>query len=129
MDEADPKPEYKMYCIVSREALAKMGGNRGKMMTMGEHAILHTYWDAEARFPEAAHAYRTSQAAVKVNLVAETDADLDALHAAYKDRCGVSYVIDAGRTVFGGPTKTFLGIGPIRSDQRDEDLVALRPFI
>ena len=141
----------KMYCIVARESLKKMNGNRGKLAAQAGHAYLHAYWDAETRFDteyhpteeidsgyayhrvklrDAAHVtYRASRAAKKVCLVVETVDELVALRDRYSPVCGVSLVTDAGLTCFDGPTTTCLGIGPIADDQVGDDLKALKVLI
>lgn len=116
----------KMYCVCSKEALIKMKGIRGKMIAQAGHAYLHAFWDAEARHPAQAQAYRDSDRAYKIALVVETQADLEALEAVYRPVCGVSLVTDAGFTVFDGPTVTFLGIGPIPESLIGDDLKALK---
>lgn len=119
----------KMYCVVSKEALAKMNGNRGKFGTQCGHAHLHTWWDAFNRFQDKAIQYQQSGVAFKITLVADTDEELKELEALYKDRCGVSLVTDAARTVFTEPTITCLGIGPIDPDDREEKLKGLKPLL
>lgn len=121
-------PTRKLYCIVSREALAKMGGNRGKMMAQAGHGFCHAVWDAERRFPEDAWAYRASQHAYKITLAVDTEEDLMRLQDAYQGVCGVSLVKDAGFTVFKEPTVTVLGVGPISADRIGDDIKALRPL-
>lgn len=118
----------------------KINGVRGKMLTQAGHAYLHAAWDAQDRFPDMLKAYRDSGHAYKITLVVPTVADLEELHEAYRDRCGVSLVKDAGFTVFKDadgnplPTVTCLGIGPIPEDQIGDDLspknpdVKARPF-
>lgn len=124
--------KLKMYCLCSKEALDKMKGVRGKMITQGGHAYLHSAWDAEARFPSMARAYRNSKHAYKITLVVPTEADLKAFHDRYRNVCGVSLVVDAGFTVFKNedgspcPTVTFLGIGPIPESLIGDDLKALK---
>lgn len=119
----------KMYCVVSREALAKMNGNRGKLASQAGHAYLHAWWDSATRFTMDAFAYNTSGVAYKITLVVDTDDELRELEALYKDICGVSLVTDAGRTVFKEPTVTCLGIGPIDPDMREDKLKSLKPLI
>lgn len=120
--------KIKMYTLVSLEAVKAMGGNRGKLMAQGQHAVLHTFWDAERRFPEMAQAYRDSSHAYKIALQVASAAELAVFHEAYKDICGISLVKDAGFTVFKEPTITCLGIGPIREDQVLENLSSLTTF-
>ncbi len=116
----------KMYCVCSKEALAKMKGIRGKMIAQAGHAFLHAYWDSEARYPEYAAAYRNSERAYKITLAVDTQAELESLEEAYRSICGVSLVVDAGFTVFDGPTVTFLGIGPIPEKLIGDDLKGLK---
>lgn len=117
----------KMYCIVSKEALKKMNGVRGKLGAMTGHGFLHSFWDAENRFPEAAEAYRFSGKAFKIVLSCEADDELLTLATAYASVCGVSLVEDDGTTVFGGEkTVTCVGIGPLTAEQVGDDLKALR---
>lgn len=124
--------KIKMYCICSKEALDKMKGIRGKMITQGGHAYLHAFWDAEIRFPSLAKAYRRTSHAYKITLVVPTEEDLAVLETAYRKVCGVSLVQDAGFTVFKNedgsprPTVTYLGLGPIPESLVGEDLKALR---
>lgn len=115
--ETPAKPEpagpLRLYAITSREALAKMGGVRGKLGAQFGHAYLHAYWDAETTTPEAARNYRHQGRAAKIALVVETDAELEAIYKAHKGVCGRTFVVDAGLTVFDGPTLTMVGLGPI----------------
>ena len=122
---------YVMYCIVSREALKKMNGNRGKMVAQAGHAYLHAYMDAYTRFTYDAVNYLCGQkGATKVALVVDTDQELRDLRETYKDTCGVSLVVDAGKTCFDGqPTITCLGLGPIDREVVGEDLKALKVLI
>jgi len=117
-----------MYTVVSKEAIKKMNGIRGKMMTQAGHAILHSFWDAEQRFPKEAADYKNSDHAKKITCVVETEAELIALRDRYREVCGVSLVKDAGFTVFNEPTITFLGIGPLREEDIGSDLKKLPLF-
>ncbi len=139
----------KMYCVVARDSLKLMNGNRGKLAAQAGHAYLHAYWDAEDRRHEVASRldmlrpvgdktgricnpspYRASRTATKVCLVVDTVDDLKALYEAYKPICGVSLVTDAGLTCFDGvPTTTCLGIGPISEDKVDVNLSSLKVLI
>lgn len=120
---------YKMYCVVSLEAVKKMGGNRGKMMAQAGHAFLHAWWDALENYPEDAVAYRDSTHARKITVAVETEEELRRLEERYERICGVSLVKDAGFTVFSEPTVTCLGIGPIEATKVGEDLKALKVFM
>ena len=135
----------KMYCIVSREAIKAMNGNRGKLAAQAGHAYLHAYWDGQTRSTESGgrwdapaelsgyssvlFEYRASGKATKVCLVVETTDELRELEARYRPVCGVSLVTDAGLTCFSEPTTTCLGIGPIRDEDIGEDLKCLKVFI
>lgn len=119
----------RLYCIFSKEAVAKMKGNRGKLAAQAGHAFLHAYWDAEARFCGPTEHYRASPHAFKIVLIVDTDAELVALRDAYQDQCGVSLTTDAGFTVFDEPTITCLGIGPIEEDAVGDDLKGLKLFL
>lgn len=112
----------KIYCIISRESLARMKGIRGKMMAQAGHAYLHAFWDAENRFPEMARDYKSGQHARKITLVVNTDEEMLRLYDKYTEMCGTTKVIDAGFTVFDKPTLTCVGIGPISIDLIQEDL-------
>jgi len=119
---------YKMYFVVCRDAAKKMNGIRGKMMTQAGHGYLHSFWDAEARFPKDAERYKNSDHARKITVQVDSAQDLDEIILAYKNVCGVSLVKDAAFTVFSEPTITGLGLGPIREDLIGEDLKALKLF-
>lgn len=99
-----------------------MKGIRGKMMAQAGHAYLHAYWDAEERFPEQASAYKDANHARKITLVVDTDEEMLTLYQSYKDVCGTVEIIDAGFTVFNGPTLTCIGIGPIAPENIGDDL-------
>lgn len=125
----------KMYCIFAQETLDKMKGLRGKLASMAGHAYLHSYWDAisggiplvnhNERFRQAQD-YRNSGMAFKITLVVDTVEDLRQIQSRYKDVCGTSLVVDAGKTVFGEPTTVCLGLGPIDVALVGEDIKALR---
>lgn len=119
---------YKMYVIMCMEAVKKMNGIRGKMITQGGHGYLHAYWDALERFPEDAKGYKDSDHARKITVKVDSEEELITLMEKYKDKCGVSLVKDAGFTVFKEPTVTCLGVGPIRDDLIGEDLSTLKLF-
>lgn len=123
------KPPYKLYCVVSKEAVTAMKGNRGKLVAQGGHAFLHAWWSAMLRFPWAALAYKFSKHAYKITLVVENEAELILLHERYRDQCGTSLVRDAGFTVFERPTLTSLGIGPLRCDRFEPEGVSVKMFV
>lgn len=108
---------YKMYCVFCKESIEKMKGIRGKMTAQAGHAYLHSFWDAQERFPEHADEYKNSSHAVKITVIVDTEKELYEMLEYYKDICGVSLVRDAGFTVFNEPTVTCLGIGPIHVDK------------
>ena len=117
-----------MYCIVSKESVAKMNGIRGKMMAQAGHAFLHAYMDSANRFPKFVKAYHDSKHAKKITLVVETDLDLINLYKKYSKICGATKVVDAGFTVFTEPTLTCIGIGPIQDEDIFDDLKKLPLF-
>lgn len=116
---------YKMYCIMSNEAIKKMNGIRGKATSQAGHAFLHAFWDAEQRFPDSAHAYKFSNQAKKITLVVPNEESLVELRDYYSRVTGTSLVKDAGITVFNEPTVTCLGIGPIHVNDIDKNLSTL----
>lgn len=119
----------KLYCIVSDEAAQACKGNRGKMVAQAAgHAYLHSYLDAQARFPEMCRAYLDSGVVAKICLHAPEEV-LHQLSRIYKDKCGVFLVKDAGLTVFPRPMITALGIGPIDPNEREDILKDLKPWI
>lgn len=97
-------------------------------MSQAGHAFLHAFWDAEERFPSHAQAYKDHQHAIKITLVTQTDEEMLALYEAYRPHHGTTKVIDAGFTVFEGPTLTCVGIGPLAPEDIKEDLRALKPL-
>lgn len=119
---------YKIYCVVSLEAIKLMGGNRGKMIAQGGHAYVHAFTETEKKFPDKAAEYLETGKAYKITLAVETTAELYELEALYKDRFGTALITDAAHTVFKEPTTTCLGIGPIRESERETILKGLRPF-
>lgn len=113
----DPDP-LRLYCVMSMEAIKKMQGSRGKLGTQAGHAYLHAFWNAEDAFPEAAGAYKGSDAAYKITLRVETDDELVAIYDAHAGVCGRTKVEDAGHTIFNGvKTLTCIGLGPIRRSE------------
>jgi len=118
----------KMYAIMCMEAVQKMKGIRGKMTSQAGHAFLHSFWDAELRFPEDAQAYKDSDHAVKITVRVNTEAELIELYRKYTTVTGTTLVKDAGFTIFAEPTITCAGIGPISPELIDEDLSTLRLF-
>lgn len=118
----------KIYAIMCMEAVQKMQGIRGKMTSQAGHAFLHSFWDAEERFPEDAQAYKDSAHAVKITVRVNTEAELLELYEKYSTTVGTTLVKDAGFTVFSEPTITCVGIGPIPEALIGEDLRTLRLF-
>ena len=122
---------YKMYCIVSEEALRQTVDEKGnfvlgKFGTQNGHAYLHAWWDSFDRFPEDAMAYKNSPHAFKITTkVARTD-ELRAFADRYRDICGVTVVTDAGFTVYNGATTTCVCIGPIHTDKIGQDIKDLK---
>lgn len=106
----------KLYCIFSKQSLSKMNGIRGKMASQAGHAFLHSFWDAEIRFPEDAAAYKNGKHAKKITLVVDTDEEALEIFDKLKLLCGATKVVDAGFTVFDEPTFTCIGLGPVDDD-------------
>ncbi|MBI1252711.1 MAG: hypothetical protein GC189_14735 [Alphaproteobacteria bacterium] len=119
--------DYRLYAIINRAALKAAGGSRGKMMAQAGHAFLHAYWDAEARYPASARAYREGLAK-KIVLVVEDEAALLEI-AARPHACGFTLVKDAALTVFKEPTITAAGLGPIAKDDAPDWLRALPSLV
>lgn len=121
--------KLKMYCIVSREALKAMNGNRGKMMAQAGHAFLHAFLNGNVDWRHKCLAYLNDQRAYKITLAVDTTAEVHELYEKYKRKCGTALIEDAGFTVFEEPTVTCLGIGPIYESDQCEKLKSLRPLI
>lgn len=102
----------RMYCIYSREAIKKMGGNRGKLAAMAGHAYLHAYWSSLTIDYGAAADYRYGEKARKIALVVETDAELEDIYEKYRYSMGATKVVDSALTVFNEPTLACIGLGP-----------------
>ena len=118
--------DLRLYEIVYRPALQKMGGNRGKLAAQVGHAFLHAFWDAEEHHPERALAYKHSGMARKISLVCDDEELMRALARDYRSICGTTVVEDAGLTVFKGEkTFTMVGIGPLAPEECDARLAAL----
>jgi peptidyl-tRNA hydrolase len=118
-----------MYCVFSKEAIKKMGGNRGKLAAQAGHAYLHAFWDSE-NYENVAERYRDSMKTKKVCLVVDTDVELCELYAVYLfQEIGSTIVRDVGLTVFGEETLTCIGIGPIREEQMCEKLKTAKVLI
>lgn len=117
--------KIKLYAVFAQDSLDKMKGIAGKMGAQAGHAYLHSFWDAENRFPQTAAFYRNSDHAYKIALVVPTVEDLKPLLKRYRNVCGVTMVKDAGFTVFDEPTITAIGIGPIREQDIGDDLKAI----
>lgn len=119
---------HKLYAIVSKEAIKKMNGVRGKLCAQTGHAFLHAFWDAEERFPNHAAAYRHSPHAYKITLVVDTDAELEELYETHKEDFPCVRIVDQGFTVFDEPTLTCIGIGPVREECVTDELKSLKLF-
>lgn len=119
----------KMYCVVSREALKLMNGNRGKLATQAGHAYLHAFLNGNVIWDKRAEQYIASGRSFKITLAVDTTEELHELYRHYKGMAGTALIEDAGFTVFTEPTVTCLGIGPIFESQRCEKLSSLKPLI
>lgn len=117
---------YKLYAIVSKEALKKMNGVRGKLCVQTGHAFLHSIWDAEESFPCDAYAYKTSRHAFKITLVVDTDAELEYFYEKFKDMYPCAKIVDKGFTVFKEPTLTCLGFGPVHENNVPDEIKSLK---
>ena len=127
-------PPYRLYTILAADAVKAMKGNRGRMVTQGGHGYLHAFWDAEARFPDDAGAYKAQKSAFKVTLVAETGDQLRDLMERYRPICGVALTEETGSRMDGTVNEevravTDIGIGPIREDLIGDDLKTLKTFL
>lgn len=134
--------KIKIYIIFAKESLAKMNGIRGKLASQAGHAALHAWWEANyapnaepftteevliaKRKHDQAVEYYNNPRAYKICLVVDTVDELKAIQEEYKDICGTSLVTDAGFTVFGEPTTTCLGIGPLRDSLKTDTLSKLK---
>lgn len=119
---------YKIYAIVSKEAVKKMNGVRGKLCAQTGHAFLHSYWNAEKHFPDAALSYKNSEHAYKITLVVDTDKELEYLFEKVVGDYPCTKIVDQGFTVFENPTLTCIGIGPINSDSVPDEIKKLKLF-
>jgi peptidyl-tRNA hydrolase len=119
----------KMYCVFSKEAIMKMGGNRGKMAAQAGHAFLGAWIDAYQHNDPRAKDYAAYGAATKITLVVNTEHDLVPIYGNYVQDNGCHLVIDAAHTVLPEPMVTCLGIGPLRDEEIGDDLKALKPLI
>jgi peptidyl-tRNA hydrolase len=125
---------YKLYLIVSAEAIKNMNGNRGRMVTQSGHGWVHSIWDSMNRFPDDVKAYKEQGSAFKITLVVPDSEALKRLYDTYKNVCGASLVEEHGNKVNGEINEqvkgiTCLGIGPIRSNLIGDDLQSLKPFL
>lgn len=124
---------YKLYAIMSEEAVAACKGNRGKLIAQGGHAYVGTLIKS-AMIPEFGEAFETymsldgNNGFVKICLIAPEET-LIALEAKYCAVCGTSLITDRGLTVFDKPTITALGLGPIAAEDIGDDLNKLKVFI
>lgn len=124
-----PYGPMKLYAIVYTPAIKKMGGNRGKLGAMLGHAYVHAMWDADARHPDRALAYKTSGIAKKVVLECHDEELMRNLALDCQGVCGTTVVEDAGLTVFKEKTFVAVGIGPLAADECDERLRSLKPLL
>lgn len=118
-----------MYCIVSKEALTAMGGNRGKLAAQAGHAFLHAWWSAYQRHKGRSMDYWGGGNATKITLICETTQDAIDIAKEHEDITGVTIVRDAGLTVFKEPTVTCVGIGPLTKEECSDKLRALKPLV
>lgn len=120
---------YKLYAIMSAEAVAASAGNRGKLIAQGGHAYVGALLDAQLHWPRSVHEYLYGQDGfVKICLIAPEETLLE-LNGTYQRIGGAALITDAAHTVFDKPTITALGLGPIRVDLIGDDLKSLKVFI
>lgn len=140
----------KMYAIFSREGVAKMQGNKGKMCAQAGHAYLHAWWNAESivrnqweqlcegnrenlrdyeRLTDTIIEYKNGDDARKIALLVDTDQELLQLADDYAGFTGVTIVEDCGYTVVEPGTMTCIGIGPLRDEEKGDDLRGCELFI
>jgi peptidyl-tRNA hydrolase len=119
----------KMYCIFARESIDKMGGNRGKLAAQAGHAFLGAFQSAWRSHYGTAIRYRDEDGQAKIVVLVDTTEELGPFAKRYGSITGVKLVTDVGRTVFNGPTRTCLGIGPIADEDVGEDLKALKVLL
>ncbi len=124
----DSVREMAMYCVFSKEAVEKMGGNRGKLSSMAGHSYLHSYWDSLENYPDYATDYQKSGLAVKITLIVDTDQELQQIYDTLSG-IGKTKVVDAGRTVFGEPTFVAVGVGPVYRDSVPDSIKQLKTFL
>lgn len=124
---------YRLYAIISKEALKKLNGNRGKMCVQTGHAFLHSLWNAEKNFPEDAEEYKNNTA-FKMTLVVENQKELEELYHKYKEISGTTLVEETGSKTDGSIDENAkgifcIGIGPIHQDKIQDDIKKLKPFL
>jgi peptidyl-tRNA hydrolase len=73
--------------------------------------------------------YRYGDDARKICLIAETDDDLRQLVEDYRGFTGTTLVEDCGYTVVEPGTITCAGIGPLRDEEKGDDLRSLELFL
>ena len=118
-------PQYRMYAVFSKESVNKMVNESGefepgKLVTQSGHCYLHAFWDAEERFPDRAAIYKKSPHAYKISLIVKDNETLLKVAEAFRQTTGVTEVVDAGFTVYAGPTLTSVCFGPISKEEADE---------
>lgn len=113
----------KLYCIVAKDSLPKMKGNRGKLAAMAGHAYLHAWWESfKGRHFINAARYWFQPGAIKICLVVEDAATLLQLEKKYKRLCGVSIVTDSSTVFEGEPVTVCLGLGPVDPIRLENDI-------
>jgi PTH2 family peptidyl-tRNA hydrolase len=124
--EIDGK-ELRLYAIVRSDLLPIFAREAGKLIAQTGHAYLDTLLDAQKRYPDKAQSYLAT-GRPKIGLKARNERELIELYEQYRHSHGAALIKDVGRTVFGGPTVTVLGIGPICRHELPKRLQALRHF-
>lgn len=114
--------------IVLRGDLKNTKGEKirtGKLIAQGAHSVLGFVWDnlkgRKVCFELSDEQFKWVQAGqTKIALKAKDEKELVTIYQAAKDAgLTVELITDAGRTEFGGPTKTCVCIGPNYADKID----------
>jgi peptidyl-tRNA hydrolase len=113
MDKTSRENELKLYAIVRSDLLPIFAMESGKLVAQGGHAFLGAALDAQKRFPAVMDDY-LAIAQPKITLKIKNERQMLELYESHRHLMGAALICDEGRTVFNGPTVTFLGLGPCR---------------
>lgn len=120
--------ELRLYAVVPAEVAQALRQEPGKLAAQAGHAFLECWFVATLDFTDAARAYRYTQSQAKIVLLGPPLAELLELAKPLHSVCARCTITDEGRTVFGGPTVTMVGLGPVSWNQLTPELRLLRPF-